>query len=671
MRRRAFIALAGGLVLAALAVSTVSAHALLQSAAPSPNSVLKVAPAAVTLTFTEAPDPKLSSVRILDSTGAAVRTGPISSPAGRSDELAVSVEQLPDGVYTVAWRTVSAVDGHIAAGTYAFSVGTTGPPAGAAVTVATSQVESEVSTGVIAARWILYVGLLGLLGAAFLGSVLLTTGERSLPLRLALVEVGVALVGTVLLIAFQLGDAGASLANLPGTSLGNDAILRLSPVLLAASVLVVATRTVGRTRRVLLAVTGVFAAAGLLVEAILSHAASQAIAPAEIAVQWLHLDAVGLWLGGLLALLIQLRGPAAPGKPELARRFAILATAGLVAVAVTGAIRAAVDLGSIDALFSTDFGLLLLLKIGLLVPIAGLGALNHFRNVPRAGHDLRPLRRAGSVELAIGAVLLVVASMLVSLAPPTEVAEAASGAGPSQASPAGSSTASSAPLRVDGSDFGTTVRLSLTVSPGTVGNNEFSARLTDYDTGAPVDATGVRLTFSRPDRPDLGSSTLDLEKQAEGVFVGIGANLSLNGAWSVSALVSEPTTSVQVDLQVAVQTVRQQIDANRVPGLPTIYTVHLPGSRSVQVYLDPGTPGSNLLHATWFDAAGKEMPVSNVTMTQLLPAGGSVALEPQILDSGHEAAPVQVVSLPATFAISATGPDGAQLLVQLEIVQSS
>jgi hypothetical protein len=211
----------------------------------------------------------------------------------------------------------------------------------------------------------------------------------------------------------------------------------------------------------------------------------------------------------------------------------------------------------------------------------------------------------------------------------------------------------------------------LTVSPGTVGNNEFSARLTDYDTGAPVDATGVRLTFSRPDRPDLGSSTLDLEKQAEGVFVGIGANLSLNGAWSVSALVSEPTTSVQVDLQVAVQTVRQQIDVNRVPGLPTIYTVHLPGGRSVQVYLDPGTPGPNLLHATWFDAAGKEMPVSKVTMTQLLPAGGSVSLEPQILDSGHEAAPVQVVSLPATFAISATGPDGAQLLVQLEIVQSS
>jgi len=38
-----------------------------------------------------------------------------------------------------------------------------------------------------------------------------------------------------------------------------------------------------------------------------------------------------------------------------------------------------------DALFSTDFGRLVLLKTGLLVPIAALGALNHYGN---SGFDI-------------------------------------------------------------------------------------------------------------------------------------------------------------------------------------------------------------------------------------------------------------------------------------------
>ena len=667
--RRACAALVAGLAFVALAVSPASAHALLQSADPAPNSVQKVAPAAVTLTFTEAPDPKLSSVQVLDSTGGSIATGHISAVAGRADELSVAIGSLSDGVYTVAWRTVSAVDGHIAAGSYAFSVGTTAPAGGMAVTAPTSGQSSGSSAGVVVGRWILFIGLLGLLGAAFLGAVLLRGRDLRLPMRLAAVELAVALAGSILLLGFQIGDAGASLPELPGTSLGNDAILRLTPLLLAVVLLAAAVRASERRRRTLLAVTGGLAAVALFVESMLSHAASESVPLAEIAVQWLHLVAVGLWLGGLAALLIELRGPASPAKGELARRFAVLAGLGLAAVALTGVVRAAVDIGSIDALFSTDFGRLVLLKTGLLVPIAALGALNHYRNVPRVGDDLRPLRRAGSVELALGAAALLVASVLVNVAPPTEVAAAAGAPGAAGAGQAAGATPE--PLVLTGSDFATTVRLQLTVSPGTVGSNEFSVRLTDYDTGAAVDATAVRLAFGLPARPDIGSSTLDLQRKAAGSFAGTGANLSLAGTWLVSALVTEPATSVQVDLQVPVQSTPQQIDVNRVPGLPTIYTVHLGSGRTVQIYLDPGLPGANTLHATWFAASGSEMPVSNVTMTELLASGGSVALQPQILDSGHEAAPVQVASLPATFVLTATGPGGIGLQTQLQIARSS
>jgi len=162
-----------------------------------------------------------------------------------------------------------------------------------------------------------------------------------------------------------------------------------------------------------------------------------------------------------------------------------------------------------------------------------------------------------------------------------------------------------------------------------------------------------------------------MHPQKPGVLTATGANLSLAGTWLVAALVTEAATSVEVDLQVTVQATSQQIDVNRVPGLPTIYTVHLGSGRTVQIYLDPGKPGANLLHATWFDATGHEMPVSDVTMAQIVQSGASVALQPQILDSGHEAAPVQVEILPATFALAATGPGGVALQTQLQISLSS
>ena len=73
-----------------------------------------------------------------------------------------------DGVYTVSWRTVSAVDGHISAGSFVFGVGSAppiGPPDAAGG--GTSQSGSPPA---IVARWLLYLGLVALFGAAWVGA---------------------------------------------------------------------------------------------------------------------------------------------------------------------------------------------------------------------------------------------------------------------------------------------------------------------------------------------------------------------------------------------------------------------------------------------------------------------------------------------------------------------
>jgi copper transport protein len=673
--RRALVALIATAGLAWIATGAVDAHALLVSADPAPNTAVATSPRSLTLTFTESPDPKLSIVHVIDSSGAERSAGGVTAIPGKPDELMVPLTPLPEGVYTVSWRTVSSVDGHVAAGSYAFSVGTAAPPAGSGSGASASgSVQSSPGGSLltILGRLLLFLGLLGLVGCGITGALLvrgLDDPQTKTILQLAVGETAVAVLGTLLLMAGQIADAGASLADLPASSLGRDAVLRLAPLVAAAVLTLAAWRIDGagrvRVRRWLQVAAGVSAGLALLVEADLSHAASETLAPAQIALQWFHLLAVGLWLGGLVVLLLQVRGVETISKAQIARRFANLAGLGLAAVVVTGTLRAIVDIGSVDALFSTDFGRLVLLKVALLILIAGLGALNHFRNVPAAIRGLGPLRRTGSLEISIGTAILLVAALLVNTAPPAEVSAASQGGGPQTAA-----SATPAPLEVSGSDFGTTVHLRLTVSPGIVGSNEFLARLTDYDTGAAVNASAVRLTFRLPARPDVGASTLELNRESAGVFAGTGANLSIDGKWSVAALVTEPTTSVEVDLTVSVRVPSQQIDVNRVPGLPTIYTAHLGSGRTVQVYLDPGKPGVNLLHATWFDASGHEMPVSDVAMTQLGASGASTALEPQILDSGHEAAPAQVAAFPAEFVISATGPDGASLRTQLTITQS-
>lgn len=664
--------LAGGVLLVVLALAWVAgaplgaAHALLVSSDPPANAVLAAGPPSVTLTFTEAPDPRLSSVKVLDRTGASVTSGTVTAVSLTPTALRVPLQALPNGIFTVAWRTVSAVDGHIATGAFAFTVGpppsagTSGRASGALA--ATEGAASGASPATILGRWLLYVGLVILLGTSLLGALGGLARSRASDRLLGLAW-AVASVGTLVFIAAGAADAGADLGVLAGSSLGQAALLRLIPMAVALVAIRVADRQGLRPEA--LGAAAVSAAAAMLVDAAWSHAASGPLPWPNIAVQWLHILAVGAWLGALPALLLGVQGAPSGATAALARRFATWATFGIAGVGLTGVARAVVEVGTPGALVSSDFGWLVVVKSVLLVGLAGLGALNHFRNVPAAGRDLRGLRRAGSLELGLGAVVLLVAALLVNIAPPIEVVSAVgarSATGPSP-SPVG--------LTVEGHDYATTIRLRLTAAPGQPGQNAFTATVVDYDSGAPVPAARILLRFQQPDRPDIGASSLTLTAAGDGRFTGSGANLSLDGAWTIEAVVDETTTSAVALLQLTIAAPQQQVDVNRAPGAPTVYTVHLSGGRTVQVYLDPGTPGPNDLHATWFDATGTELPVRDVVFS--LVSGDATPAKPavNVLDPGHEVARVTVASTPVTFAIVATTAAGDPLEARLQITPGS
>ena len=315
--------------------------------------------------------------------------------------------------------------------------------------------------------------------------------------------------------------------------------------------------------------------------------------------QWVHFVAAGIWIGGLVTLLVGLGALSPEARGAAARRFSAIALVAVVGLAGSGVLRAIDEVGSWHALTSTSFGRLILVKGGLLLVLVGLGAVNRFRSVPAVSQSARPLARLGRVEIAIVAVVLVATAVLQGLAPPASVAAAS---GPP-------------PVVVTGHDFATTVKVRLAVAPGTTGFNQFDLDVTDYDTGRPVTGAAASLSFSLPGQRALGTSTLALRPAAPGHYQASGANLSIDGTWSVTALLQRGSTGTTVDLSVTPRRPVEHVTVQHSPGIPDLYTVTLPGSQSLQVYLDPGKRGFNELHATYLAADGKELHMRSLAVS--------------------------------------------------------
>ena len=226
------------------------------------------------------------------------------------------------------------------------------------------------------------------------------------------------------------------------------------------------------------------------------------------------------------------------------RRFSLIASGALAIVLLTGMSRALAEVGAPANLVDTSFGRALIVKLTFVCALVGLGALNHFVLVPGLkadGAGLRPFRRTVSGEIVLGVAILAATGVLGGLAPARYAAATA--------------RAQAASRRVlVGSDYAATVRLRLTVSPGTVGRNDFVASVTDYWSGKPLAGVrSVELDFSLPSQPSVQPSTLALVAGPHGVWQTSGFELSVAGAWSIQVVLQEAASAVTVPLRLTVR----------------------------------------------------------------------------------------------------------------------
>jgi copper transport protein len=635
----------------AMAPGTAAAHALVQSSDPADGALLQTAPRQVVVTFTEAPDPHLSSLHVLDRSGKDVDSGSSAAVPGEPRKLRVSLPvSLSRGVYTVTWRAISRVDGHVTAGSFSFGVGVEPGATASSAGGAVGPTSPSPPPLAVVGRWLFYWGLAVLLGGAVAGLVWsrngLPRGGRAL---LAAAWV-VAAAGLVAMIVGERSAIGVSFGSFLRSGTGRGFVERA--VALAVVGLVVANGVVVLSKTTLIVLTAAVAAA-MLIHARAGHAAVVG-SPSwfNVGVQWMHLLAVGAWVGGLPWLLLTLKGTSGEDRGRAARAYSTVAGLALAVVALTGLSRLLDEVGwpqHWNRLFHTSFGLALVVKVGLIGGLVLLGARNRYANVPRAAEQggARALGRTVGLELGVVALVLAATAVMSELAPSATVAASASG----RKKPMN--------IVVAGSDFATSVKIRLTVAPGTVGVNTFEAKVVDYDTGRPVPAASVDLAFSLPGRPELGTQRLNLTKATAGLWTGKGTVLSMDGRWSVTVTVQEPRGGVEVPLIVQTRLPPEQITVSRAAGQPTLYTIALAGGGSLQTYVDPARAGTtNQVHFTFFAGSGDEQPIAKATATGTSPTGTSAALSLLRLDTGHFVANEQLAMGSWRFQIQATTPDG-------------
>lgn len=392
-RGTARLAVAIAATILTLPAAPAYAHSSFLGASPEPGTKLAATPSSVSLTFTEDLNIRLSTASLVSfPAGKQILT---ASRASGSKLVLRPLAALPKGAYRVLWHSVATDDGHALEGLFSFGVQV------AAVGRQDSVTQSPFArAGLlrVVARALMYAALLVFAGAVMLrvllggrgrswlvppavadrpelGAPAVAQRERVLVRDVGFLAVAAAMVSAV---ADALDAAGGlSLGGVHEYLLASQAgVARLAVVVLSLLAAAVAAR-----RPRLASVPVVFALGALAVS---GHANSATPRTLSISIDWLHLLSSALWLGGI-GLIVVIWRPvlrAGSGARRLAVAREVLPVFGRIAlpafglVLVTGGVSALIELGSIVALWQTDYGRVLVGKM-LLVALVALASFVH------------------------------------------------------------------------------------------------------------------------------------------------------------------------------------------------------------------------------------------------------------------------------------------------------
>ncbi|MGH3798388.1 MAG: copper resistance protein CopC [Pseudonocardiaceae bacterium] len=556
-------------LLALVGAGSASAHAALISTDPGQGAVVATVPATVSLTFGESVVVAADGVRVFAPDGTQVDTGH-ATHLGAASMVGVGLRGATrpggtrQGTYTVAWRVISA-DSHPVAGAFTFSVGH--PSASRAPSTTES---GSTTVGVLygITRAVEYASFALLAGSIAFVLLCWPSAIARWDVRRVMLVGWAALVAATMAALVLQGPYGYGLG--PGhlfdsavfsetlsSRLGTALLVRFMLLALTGGYLVLlcawlehyATRGRGW-----FGALGVALAVGLASTWSASGHAAVGIQPAlAFPVDVVHLLAMGVWLGGLVTLVAVLRNPVAAGV-EVSRavsRFSSIATGSVVVLIGTGSYQSWRQLGSWAAFVTTDYGRLLLVKLGVFALLLSVAAfsrrwiIRHRRApapvgaAPRSWPAMSTLRRSVLREAALGAFVLAVTALLVNAEP--------------------GRTATAAPLgpvhRVVSFDTGGPGgrgQVAVDVEPAATGPNTIRVTVED-PAGRPHDVPEVGTSLTLAAR-QIGPVPVPLHRTAPGVYVADGVQIPNNGSWQLAVTVrtsdiDETTVAAPIDVR--------------------------------------------------------------------------------------------------------------------------
>lgn len=453
------------------------AHATLVASDPPAGARIASAPHAVTLTFDEAVETQLGSLRVLDAAGTQRSAGPVVHPGGDGRRVQVRLGALARGRYVVAWRVVSS-DSHLVDGAFAFGVGV---DAGAAPALPAGN-GAQLLLPIV--HFFLLAGVLLGIGVP-IGVATIARRARRAPLAIEFTAWCVVAFAAFTDIVFRADLAGGSFANAFGTHVGE---LRAITIGAAAVAL---TALIGTQRRWVVLAIASFAAA--LAVSLAGHGGDGSWVVAGAGADLLHLLAAAAWIGVIAV------GSTLEAGPELRRITPVAMTAVAVLIG-TGIVQTLRNAGSIAALIGTDYGHTIDIKIALFVVLLALA--NGARTALARGTFA--IARRIKLELWLLTAVVAVTAVLVEMPLPRAAASA-------------NGVSATATLTVRG--------IAVRATASTTNGTAWVVRITS---SAPLDEAAVRV---RETRRHVGPLTVTMMRVEPTTFAGT-VTLPFAGEWS-------------------------------------------------------------------------------------------------------------------------------------------
>jgi copper transport protein len=281
----------------------------------------------------------------------------------------------------------------------------------------------------------------------------------------------------------------------------------------------------------------------MAVPGLAGHAAQTSPAALSLVLDWTHMTAAAVWLGGLLGVIILAARTPAGERVEMlglvVPRFSNTALVCVLLVIASGVAASIMHLPTLSSLWGTSYGQAILVKVALLACALVAGGINYARTVPRlaaarergdralADSGARLLRRNVGTEVVLVTATLLAAMVLSSLPPPAKaLAEV------------GQASAHVGPGAVERVIHHGSYTLAVRVDPNRAAQpSTFTLRLTQD--GKPVTGARVTLQFAMLDM-EMGTQAYTLPERSPGTYVRTTPALVMVGHWGVSYQVEPP-----------------------------------------------------------------------------------------------------------------------------------